>query len=68
METSYLGKQRLLPFLGRSPIHKLTGCFTFAETGEFFGHLLDGHIIHLLSKSLWHNIDRDRVEINHFEF
>jgi len=49
--------------LGRNPYFS-TRCFTFAESGEFFGHLLDGHIIHLLSRHLSHNIEKDPVEIN----
>jgi len=46
----------------------LTRCFTLAKTGEFFGHLLDGHIIHLLSKPLLHNIGRGQVELDCLEF
>jgi hypothetical protein len=54
--------------LGRSPYDVLTGCLTLAKPGEFFGHLLDGHIIHLLSKSLLRNIGKDQVETNCLEF
>jgi hypothetical protein len=46
----------------------LTRCFTFAKPGEFFGHLLDGHVIHLLSKRPLHNIGKDRVETDRLEF
>jgi len=48
-------------------MNDLARCFTFAETGELLGHLLDGHIIHLPSKPLWHNIEKDRVEKDRFE-
>jgi len=54
--------------LGRSPVNSSTRCFTFAKTGELFGHLLDGHIIHLLSKLLLHNIGKDPVERDPLEF
>jgi hypothetical protein len=46
----------------------LTRCFTLAKAREFFGHLLDGHIIHLLSKPLLHNIGKGQVETNCLEF
>jgi len=43
-------------------MNELARRFTFAETGELLGHLLDGHIIHLPSKPLSQNTGRDRVE------
>jgi hypothetical protein len=55
------------PFLGWGPINDLARCFAFAKAGELLGHLLDGHIIHLPSKPLSRNTDRDRVEKNCFE-
>jgi hypothetical protein len=54
--------------LGRGPKDVLAGCLTLAKPGEFFGHLLDGHIIHLLSKLLLRNIGKDQVETNRLEF
>jgi hypothetical protein len=51
-----------------NPMNALTRCFTFAETGELFGHLLDGHFIHLLSIHPLHNIGRGPVEISLLEF
>ena len=49
-------------------MNELARRFTFAETGELLGHLLDGHIIHLPSKPLSQNTGRDRVEKDHLEF
>jgi len=49
-------------------MNALTRCLTFAKTGELFGHLLDGHFIHLLSKHPLHDIGRGLVEINLLEF
>ena len=48
-------------------MNDLARCFAFAKAGELFGHLLDGHIIHLLSEPLSQNTERDRVEKDCFE-
>ncbi len=58
---------RALSFVRKGPMHELTRSFAFAETGELLGHLLDGHIIHLPSKPLWHSIERGLAERDHFE-
>jgi hypothetical protein len=54
--------------LGGSLKITLARGFAFAKAGELFGHLLDGHFIHLLSKHPLHNTEKDRVEKDHFEF
>jgi len=54
--------------MGGSPMYALTRRFTFAETGELLGHLLDGHFTHLLSIHPLHNTEKDRVEKDHLEF
>jgi hypothetical protein len=50
------------PFLKGNPNRSLAGCFAFAHSGKLLSYLLDRHPLHLLSRPLGHNIEKDPVE------